>query len=276
MKIALQLYSIRDEVEKDMDKALGEVKAMGYDYVEFAGFYGKSAEEVKALLDKHGLEGVSVHQPAHVFEEEGQKAVDYLKEIGLKFAAIPYYPLAELQDNFDQVVASFTKVGELLKENGIQLLYHNHDFEFHKIGDEYILDKLFASVPSGLLNPQIDTCWVRYAGLDPVEYVRKYKGRVDVLHLKDYICTNPNGEPVYELIGQEATPKAASREESGFAFRSLGDGVQDMPALVAVAKEVGAGILVVEQDESLDRPPMESAKRSLDCLKGILGECKSC
>ena len=276
MKIALQLYSIRDEVEKDMDKALGAVKAMGYDYVEFAGYYGKSAAEVKALLDKHGLVGLSVHQMPSIFEEEGQKAVDYIKEIGLEYAAIPFYPLAELQDNFEQVVASFTKVGELLKVNGIKLLYHNHDFEFNKIGDAYILDKLFASVPEELMNPQIDVCWVRYAGLDPVEYIRKYKGRIEVLHFKDYICTNPNGEPVYELVGQEAEPKTASREESGFAFRSLGDGVQDMPALVAVAKEVGASILVVEQDESLNRPAMESAKRSLDCLKGLLGECKTC
>lgn len=275
-KIALQLYSVRDEIEKDMDKALGDIKAMGYDYVEFAGYYGKTASEVKALLDKHRLICLSVHQPPSTLIEHGQDAVDFLKEIGVKYCAIPYYELNELQNNFDQVVELFTKVGKLLKENGIQMLYHNHDFEFHKIGDEYILDKLFAGVPADLMNPQIDTCWVRYAGLNPVDYVRKYKGRVSVIHFKDYVCANPDGAPVYELIGQEASPKEGSHADNGFEFRSLGDGVQDFPALLQVAEEVDACMLVVEQDMSTDRTPMESAQRSIDYLKRILGEGKPC
>ena len=275
-KIALQLYSIREEMEKDMDKTLGAVKAMGYDYVEWAGFYGKSAEEIKTLLDKHGLIGLSIHQPPSVIIEQGQEAIDFLKEIGVKYCAIPYYALEDLQNNFDQIVELFTKVGKMLKENGIQMLYHNHDFEFHKIGDEYILDKLFASVPADLMNPQIDTCWVRYAGLNPVDYVRRYKDRVSIIHFKDYICLNPDGTPVCESLGQEAKPKVSSHADNGFEFRSLGDGAQDFPALLEVAEEVDACMLVVEQDFAVDRTPMEAAQRSLDYLKRILGERKPC
>ena len=84
-KIGLQLYSIRENVEKDMDAALKAVKEMGYDCVEFAGFFGKSAEEVRAMLDKYGLEAISVHQTAEPWLKEGQKAIDYLKTDGVKF-----------------------------------------------------------------------------------------------------------------------------------------------------------------------------------------------
>ena len=88
-KVGIQLYSLRDAMEKDMDATLKAVKEMGYDYVEFAGYFDKSAEEVRTLLDKYGLECVSVHQAIGLFEEEGKAAVDYLNTIGAKYCAIP-------------------------------------------------------------------------------------------------------------------------------------------------------------------------------------------
>ncbi len=269
-KVGLQLYSIRDDMEKDMDAALGQVKAMGYDYVEFAGYFGKSAEEVKALLDKHGLECVSVHQAPSLFWEKGQEAIDFLKVIGAKYCAIPWYTVDEFFDNWDETIEKFTELGKKLKENGIQLLYHNHDFEFRKIDGEAILDKMYATIPNDILKPQFDTCWVHYAGNNPAEYLKKYAGKIEVVHLKDFVCEKLGGGPVYGLIGEDGgEDKAASKEDNGFMFKPVGSGIQDWPAILAASEEAGADIVIVEQDQSPERPAMESVKMSREYLKSL-------
>ena len=269
-KVGLQLYSIRDAMEKDMDDALGKVKAMGYDYVEFAGYFGKSAEEVKALLDKHGLECVSVHQAPSLFWEEGQPAIDFLKTIGAKYCAIPWYTVDEYKNNWDETMRKFTELGKTMKENGIQLMYHNHDFEFQKIDGETIIDRMYATIPNDLLKPQFDTCWIHYAGYDPSEYLRKYTGKIEVVHLKDFVCEKLGGGPVYGLIDESgAEQKPKSREESGFKFMPVGYGIQDWKSILATAEDAGAEIVIVEQDQSPDRDPLEAAKMSRDYLKTL-------
>ena len=175
-KVGIQLYSLRDEMEKDMDATLKAVKEMGYDCVEFAGYFGRSAEEVRAMLDKYGLECVSVHQTPSLFVEEGQKAVDYLKTIGAKYAAIPWYDADKLAGTpeWENTVEMFKQTGKLLADNGIQQLYHNHDFEFKKVDGKFLLDWLYETLPQEYLQPQVDTCWVHYAGYNPAEYLEKY------------------------------------------------------------------------------------------------------
>lgn len=272
-KIGLQLYSIREDMEKDMDSALRQVKEMGYDCVEFAGYYGHSAEEVKAMLDKYGLECVSVHQTPDLFVEEGQKAVDYLKTIGAKYAAVPWYPVEKQAGTaeWDNTVKMFNEVGELLKKNDIKLMYHNHDFEFNKFEDKFLLDWIYDTIPADIIEPEVDTCWVHYAGYNPADYLLKYSGRINIVHLKDFACKNLGGGPVYALIdgdGKEGAEKG-SREDNGFEFRPVGHGIQDIPAIVEAAEKAGASILIVEQDQSNDRPAMESAKMSREYLKSI-------
>lgn len=271
-KIGIQLYSLRDEMEKDMDATLKAVKEMGYDCVEFAGYFGHTAEEVRAMLDKYGLECVSVHQTPSLFVEEGQKAVDYLKTIGAKYAAIPWYPGEKLAGTpeWENTVEMFKQTGKLLADNGIQQLYHNHDFEFKKFEDKFLLDWLYETLPQEYLQPQVDTCWVHYAGYNPSEYLEKYSGRIKIVHLKDFVCKNLGGGPVYALISEDGgEEKGATQEENGFEFRPVGHGIQDIPAIIASAEKAGAEILIVEQDESPDRSPMESAKMSRDYLKSL-------
>lgn len=267
-KVGLQLYSIRDDMEKDMDAALAKVKEMGYDYVEFAGYFGKTAEEVKALLDKHGLKCISVHQAPQLFFDEGQKAIDFLKVIGAEYCAIPWYEI-DKQD-WNDTITKFTQLGKDMKANGIQLLYHNHDFEFKKRDGEYLIDKLYSDIPSDLLHPEFDTCWVRYAGEDPCKYIEKYKGEVQVLHLKDFVCSENASGPVYGLIdenGEEQKPK--SREENGFKFQPCGSGVQDFEKILETAEKCGTEYIIVEQDQSVERPAMEAVKMSRDYLKTL-------
>lgn len=270
-KVGIQLYSLRDEMEKDMDATLKDVKNMGYDCVEFAGYFGKTAEEVAALLKKHGLEAVSVHQGYEVFLEKPEENVEYLKKIGVKYCAVPWMDVKKHKgsEDYDKTVADITSVAKLLKDNGIQMMYHNHDFEFNKYEDKYLLDWLYESVPTDLLEPQIDTCWVRYAGLNPCEYLKKYAGRIEVVHLKDFVCKNFGGE-VYALIDEDGNEiESDSKEDNGFEFRPVGHGIQDMPSIIKAAEEAGATCLIVEQDQAVTATPIESAKMSRDYLKSI-------
>ena len=264
-KVALQLYTVRDEMEKDIDKTLEAVKDMGYDFVECAGYFGKSAKEFRGLLDKHGLETVSAHQ-GFTFTEEDKEIVEYLRELGVEYGIIPWYEPGELQNNFPETVTKFTRLGQLLKDNGLKLLYHNHEFEFHKINGEYILDKLFASIPQDLLEPQIDTCWVHYAGINPVEYIEKYSDRATVVHLKDFVCKALGGGPIYQLVSKE---EIKSREDTGFEFRPLGLGIQDFPAILDAATKAGTEYIVVEQDAFVDITSLEAARVSREYLKKI-------
>lgn len=269
-KVGLQLYSVRDAMEKDMDATLKAVKEMGYDYVEFAGYFCKTAEEVKALLDKYDLKAVSVHQATDLFEKEGKAAVDYLNTIGVEYSAIPWYDKNELYNNWDETVKKFAEVSKLLKEGGIRLMYHNHDFEFVKIDGEYVLDKLYRTLDAETLMPEIDTCWVHYAGVNPAEYVRKYAGRIKVLHLKDFVCKKLGGGPVYALIDEDGNEiKNASKEDNGFKFTPVGSGIQDWNAILSAAEEAGIEYVIVEQDDSYETCSLEAAKMSRDYLKTL-------
>lgn len=271
-KVGVQLYSVRGDMEQDMDKTLGEIKAMGYDYVEFAGYFGKSAEEIKALLDKHGLKCRSVHQTHDVFLTAPEENIKFLKTIGVEYCAIPWMSPEKIttKEGFKQLVEDARVVGKLLKENGIQLLYHNHDFEFRTIDGEIVLDKLYSELDSDIINPELDTCWVHYAGADPVEYINKYADRCQVVHLKDFSCKALGAGPNYALIdenGNEIKPK--SREENEFKFQPLGQGRQDMPAILEACDKAATEYIIVEQDQSLERPALEAVRMSREYLRTL-------
>lgn len=271
-KVGLQLYSVRDEMKKNMDTALKNIKEIGYDYVEFAGYFGHTSEEVRNLLDKYKLECISVHQGYEVFLENEKESVEYLRHIGAKYCAIPWMGKEKHKgmESFDKTIIEIKKVGKTLKESGITLLYHNHDFEFERFQNKFLLDWLYESIPSDLLQTEIDTCWVRYAGYDPSKYIQKYTGRSPIVHLKDFVCKNINAGSVYALIDNSGNEiKKSIKEENGFEFKPVGYGVQDIPAILNASEKAGSEYMVVEQDSSLDRPQMESAKMSRSYLKGL-------
>lgn len=270
--VGLQLYSVREEMGKDVGATLKKVKETGYDYVEFAGYFGLSADEIKKLLDSNGLQCISVHQKYEVFLEKPEESVEYLKVIGAPYCAVPWMGKEKHKGSpdYDRTVSEFIKVGKLLKSAGIQMLYHNHDFEFNRYEGKFLLDWLYESVPADLLKTQVDTCWARYAGYDPAAYILKYTGRSPVVHLKDFVCEKFNVGPAYALIdnsGKEGRP--ADRNAAGFKFMPLGMGVQDFPSILKASEEAGADIVIVEQDASVDRPPMEAAAISREYLKKL-------
>ncbi len=265
--VALQLYSVRDDVAADFEGTLKKVKALGYDGVEFAGLFGKTAAEVKAMCEKNALTPISAHVP-FVEMLANPDLLDVYAEIGCKYVVIPYLneEYRPGNDKFAEVIAAAKTLGEKANSLGMKLCYHNHDFEFIKIDGEYALDILYKEVSAELLHTEIDTCWVNVGGEDPAEYVRKYTGRAEIVHLKDFVGSK--SENMYALIGIDENEKKDTQGK--FEFRPVGSGVQNFPAILDAAKDAGALWVVVEQDEpSMDLTPMQCAEKSINYLKSL-------
>lgn len=260
LPIAYQLYSMRNEVERDFEGALRTVKSLGFDGVEFAGFFGYTAPQVRQMLDQVGLLAVSSHVPLAQIKANPEGVIAYHQALGCPYISVPYLDEHDRPGapGFARVLALLTSFGQQCHEAGMTLLYHNHDFEFIKVSGQYGLDFLFQAVPEQYLATQIDTCWVKYAGVDPASYLLSYKGRAPLVHIKDFIDDN-SGRTPYALIGLDDE----APDRSGFAYKPFGHGSQDPESLVQAAIDAGAKWLVLEQDEP-DVSPLEDAKKSME------------
>lgn len=267
LPVALQLYSVRDVLEKDFEGTIQEVAKMGYQGVELSGFSPElPAAQVRSILDKHGLVAISVHCPFDEMLGNPQQCFENAKTCGCQYIAIPWLDkdVALADENLDATLEKIQTLGKAAKEAGLGLLYHNHDFEFRKIQGEYILDILYRRVPQEYLQTQLDTCWVNVGGEDPAQFLKKYSGRAPLVHLKDF--SGKAGKGMYGLIGSDAP---AEKTDGDFRFQPIGSGVQNIPAILDAALEAGAAWVIVEQDSSPDMPTMEAAARSRSYLKSL-------
>ena len=263
--VAYQIYSARDEACKDLEGVLRALSEMGYDGVEFAGFYGLGVPEIKALLDKYHLRAISDHVPLALIEKDMYQVIADHAALGCEYVAVPYLDEAHRPGagGFAATIKLIYKFARLCKEEDLQLLYHNHDFEFVRLSDQYGLDFLYDAVPTGLLKTELDVCWIKYAGEDPAAYLRKYAGRCPVVHLKDYVGVKGEDSP-YGLIGLD---DPADKKSAAFEFRPFGFGCQDVEGVLEAAIESGAQWFVVEQDMPWQGTPLENAKQSMETLR---------
>lgn len=275
LPIALQLYSVRDDMEADFAGTLKKVKEMGYDGVEFAGLYGKTVAEAKALCDEIGLVPVSAHVPLDEMMADPEGVIANYLQLGVSQIVIPYLT-EEYRPGaagFDTLIQWAKKLGALCKAAGLKLAYHNHDFEFTKVGEEYALDILYREVPADCLETQLDTCWAFVGGEDPVKYVKKYAGRQYTVHLKDFwvsadAAKGHKAEKLYQLIGLDAGKQVQEEEGQPSCLRPVGYGLQNIPAIVQAAEESGAQWIIVEQDSpSMGKTPLQCAELSISYLK---------
>lgn len=268
LPIAVQVYSVGADANRDFEGTMKKIKEMGYDGVELCGFYGRSPEELRRILDGVGLKAISNHVP--LLDGDVDQILDGCAAIGCEYAVIPYLTeeLRPLQPGFEEVMTKLPAIGEACKKRGLTLLYHNHDFEFVKMENgQYGLDYMYANIPADLLQTELDTCWVNVGGEDPAAYVRKYAGRCPIVHLKDFYMKGKKPKKMYDLIGQEDTSGEEIPDRSTFDFRPVGMGLQDIPSIIEAAEESGAKWLVVEQDRSSDRTPMEAIEASIRYLQ---------
>ncbi len=243
LKLGLQLYTLREELEQDFEGTLRKVAEIGYSGVEFYHFFDRTAAEVKQLLKDTGLVALGAHRPYDTLLKDTEQEIAFNLEIGNANLIVPY--LTEEQRNWEEVAANLRIIGEKCKAGGAVLSYHNHDFEFtERFSDRTAFDFLFETVPSELLKVEMDTCWVYYGGYDPVEYINKYAGRLPIIHLKDM----------------------KKREDGTAETVVLGEGIVDLGAILAAAEQAGTEWAVVEQDYC-SRSPLESVADSLKWVK---------
>jgi len=264
-RIALQLYSVRDDMQADFYGTLKRVKEMGYSGVEFAGLFGNEPIVVKKMCNDLGLIPLSAHVPFADLMNNMDEVIDCYKSVGCKYIVVPYLTeeFRPGTPGFQTVIDTIQVLGRKLAENGMVLQYHNHDFEFVKLDGEYALDVLYQKAGPDVLQTQIDTCWVNVAGEDPAEYLKKYAGRMPTVHLKDF--SGSRSENMYALIGID--DDQVKKNDGRFEFRPLGKGKQDFPAIIDAADEGGAEWFIVEQDNpSMGYSAMECARISANYL----------
>lgn len=270
LPIGLQLYSVRDAMEKDFAGTIKAVAEMGYNQVEFAGLFGHSAEEVKAICAEAGVTPISAHVAPTVVLPDIEGVVKTYADIGCKYMVIPWMNGESLPGGpkYEQFLKDIRTIAAELKKYGMKLGYHNHDFEFAKVDGKYKLDILYADTTPDELQTQIDTCWANVGGENPAEYVKKYTGRAPLVHIKDFVGQKSNN--MYGLIGGGKTEDNGAEPAEPFELRPVGYGVQDVAAIIAAAEAAGAESIIVEQDQpSLGKTPMECAKMSIDYIKSL-------
>ena len=248
LPVAVQVYSVREQAAADFDAAMGELARMGYDGVELAGLYGKSPEEIREILDRRGLKAVSAHVPYDEFVKDLEGTVEAYRKIGCQYVAVPYLGGERWYggSGYQETLSYLAVIAEKCKEAGMQLLYHNHAHEFARTEEGgYQLDAFYEAAETAALAAELDLCWVKVGGADPVAYLRKYGGRCPLVHMKDFV------------------------RDGEVTLVALGDGEVDVGAAAAQAVESGAEWLVVEQDDHHFGSPMENMKKSIDCLKKL-------
>jgi sugar phosphate isomerase/epimerase len=259
--IALQVYSVRDDIVADFEGTMRKIKAMGYDGVELSGVCKMAPAEQKKVLDDLNLQMAGAH--VSFVDIEKDSVLSAWAAVGAKYIVIPHLKAPENEEELAAVIDRIRNAAERCRAYGMKLLYHNHDFDFRKIADKYILEHYYDEIPAELLETELDVCWVYAGGESPAPYVRKYSGRAPVLHLKDFA-----GRWVNHLYQKPETPVDPSEV---FQYRPVGYGRQDMPALIEAAEDAGCQWLVVEQDfPSMGRTAMECAEMSIRYLKSFL------
>lgn len=250
-RIALQLYSLREYVGEDPIGMLEKVKASGFNAVEFAGYYGFEAKDLKAELDRIGLDALSSHVGYEALDEKLDEVVAYSVDLGLKYVICPAATLASVEDA-ERVAAVLNRAHDALKPHGIMVGYHNHGFEFEKAEDgRFLLDHLIERFAHPDMIMEVDTCWARYAGVDPVAYIDGLGAQAGPTHFKEI---GPNF-------------KHGSNEDMDV---QIGKGIIDFKGVLAVLDKNAAldkGI-VVEQ-EGFTGDPYDDLKRSVEHLLSV-------
>jgi len=258
--IGLQLYTVRDAMAADPIGTLAKVAAIGYNSVEGATytgsekFYGMSPGEFKKVLKKNGLMIPSSHYRLGEDKEKGEivkgtilhdwdRAVDDAAETGIKYMVCAYLSETERGDldHYKKIVDDLNKAGERCKKAGIQLCYHNHNFEFIKQGDTLPYDILLTA-DKNLVKMEVDLYWLTKAGQDPIKFFNEHPGRFPLWHVKD----------------MDNTP------EQNFA--AVGTGIINFKEIFKYKNKAGMKYFFVEQDKC-PGSPFDAITESYDYIK---------
>lgn len=271
LPIGLELYTVRQQFLKDPKGTLEQVAAIGYGEVELFSFGKNSPGDLKQMVETAGLKAPAGHCSADDLKKDTSALVDNFRQAGLQYmvcafpahrpgapqpmvrmAGHPFIPSFD-QDDYKWMAEVFNQTGEKCRAAGMQFGYHNHNLDFKTFDDKPALDELMANTDASLVKLELDCYWVARAGKDPVDYMKRYAGRIPLLHVKDM---KPGTTPTTDIM------------KGGDAFTEVGRGVIDWKRIFEAAPEAGVKHYFVEQDRC-DGPPIESAKISYEYLKNL-------
>jgi len=245
-RIALQLYTVRRECATDLPGALATTASLGFEGVELHDLHGHSAEAVRSLLDDRGLVACGRHALLDAIEGDLDGLADELRTLGTDRLVVAWIEPPATPADADAAVDRILAASERASQAGLRLGFHNHDGELTVLDDgRTLLDRLLANGSTPFL--ELDLGWAWYAGVDPVELVRRADGRAPLLHVKDL------------------------RRNGGAVHVPLGDGEVAYGGLREAADAAGVDWLIVEQDET-EGPAFAAVERSLARLRALLEE----
>jgi sugar phosphate isomerase/epimerase len=241
-KIGVQVYSVRDALQKDFAGSMKKLADIGYSYIEAYGLdlegklFGMAPAEYKKIVTDLGMELLSAHA-TYFTPEQAPKVIAAAQEAGVKYLIMPW--LAEdLRHDYSNIAANLNQVGELFKGTGIKFGYHNHDFEFVKEGDKIPLEILITETQADLVTFEADLYWVTKAGANPMELINKFPGRFSLFHVKD--------------------------ADSKLDQTTVGSGIIDFETILNNKAKAGAEYYFVEDERT--ETPFENLKASFDYL----------
>jgi sugar phosphate isomerase/epimerase len=241
MKLGLQLYSVRDEAEKDLPGVLSAVAEFGYQGVEFAGFFGHNLGQVRRHLNGLGLVAIGTHTRYPDIDQDIERVIADHHTLGASYCTLPYYK-ADSIDHWREFAETLNVFGRQFKDADITLSYHNHHFEFEPVGDTTPYIVLREICDPTLVGLELDVAWAQQAGQAPAALIESLGAQCPLIHLKD---VSEAGEDV-----------------------DIGTGLLDMRAVLKAADQAGVVWGIVERD-SASSPTLESAMFNLKALRAL-------
>ncbi len=266
LPIGLQLYSVRDRLPKDYLGTLRQLAAIGYQEVEGAGFFGRSAADVKQAMDQAGLRCVSAHYSMAQLKQQLDETIQFGHDLGLQYIVCSSpsspHPDQARGKNWEESIKSMSQsdwkwnadqlnqIGEKMKAAGIQCGYHNHYLEFYKHDGFMGYDVLLHSTDPKLVTMEMDCGWVVIGGQRPEDYLRRYPNRFSMLHAKQFKLQSwkPGTEPI---------------------STEMGTGSIDYKSIFTAAKHASIRHIFIEQEQYPDMPEMEALKADADWMKAF-------
>ncbi|MFD0711409.1 sugar phosphate isomerase/epimerase family protein [Paenibacillus sp. GCM10027626] len=271
LSLGLQLYSVRDELQKDYWGTLEKLAAIGYKNLEIANHNADAglepdASELRKRLDKLGMRVVSSHiSPLDRHEE----IIAYNRELGSTAVACSIAFFKNKRDVLD-FCQQLNRYGEVYKKGGLNFYFHNHFQEFQKFDGQYILDIILENTDKDLVKIEFDTYWAVRGGVDPIAYLQQLGDRCDLVHQKDLPAS---AQPVnlFEVVGEEEiTFERFVTLPVPEHFAEVGEGVLDIPAIIRTVREIGAAKYIFVEQDLTSRNQLESVEISFNNITRLL------
>jgi len=243
-KIGLQLYTVRDQMKADFEGTVARVAQIGYQEVEFAGYFNRAPADVKAILDRNGLTAPSVHQGS-IAPDDWKRSLEAANVIGHKYIVVPWIAQERRMtlDGYQRVAEDFNRAAAAARDAGVQFAYHNHDFEFQRMEGRLPFDVLLENTDPKLVQYQIDLYWITKGGQDPLTYFARWPGRIPLVHVKDSL-----GGPEHKMV-------------------DVGAGKIEWKRIFAKREQAGIKHFFVEHDQPPQ--PFEDIAASYNYLKNL-------